>query len=1297
MDLQERLKQLENVRDWQGLVEELEKGIQSTNANEAKAGFHLRLGQVLESKFLSGIKALKHFQDAYKLNPALAESLEAARAVYWSLGKLNMVQKLVELELRTQKDPTIASQLLLELGDVLCDLGDYDKATSTYARALASSNGQNAEARACLEDVQAESGSWQSHVNALAAAANDSPGPQRCRLYLRTARVTRRFQPEAVVGLLERAYAGDPNNKQAAALYEGALGELGKLAELESLQYRLLEAENQRERRARLALTFGTRWVSRHQNVDTGARFLEEAIKLDPGNEGAFQFLRDAYGRKGGDWDRVLTLAEEAVTTSGENGNATFFLAQAGTIAWRQLGNLIRARTVFQRLSQISPEHPILRAFEAQIGESVSTPQRPSLPPLATVPPTRHDTTPPSAEPAASARSATPSVPPPVVIKAPPPVVSAPAPAAVSAPPAAPASVPPASGSGDLAKIAELRALADKQEANKRYNEYVKTLLQLAAIVPDADEKVGLYTKAAELYTGKFANQAEAVKAYEAVIAIDPENRGAIDYLRQMYEKRRDWEKLLGLERREAEQLYGDERARKFLEIAKLATERVKKPEVCIELWQQVLDTDPSNAEALGALGGLYERSKDFEKLVTVLEKQVEVTYDNGQKIQILTKLGTIYGDRLSNDEGAVSAWRALLAIDPNDRKAQEALKKKYLALGRWDDLEVFYAESGKWDEFIRVLEQQEAKESGTEAKIGMLFKIAELWADKKQKNDRAARAYEKVLELEPQNLRAAEALIPIYSQAGNGKALASAIEVKLGHEEDAYAKLTLLREVAALYEGKVKEPQKAFARYLSAFVLFPADEQTTIDVERAAKATGQWQDVQGAYRTAIEQAIDAGDAGLAITLRLKLGRVLVEEMQQIDEALTVYRAVYDADSENAEALAALERLYRATSRYADLLGIYEKRRELSTDHDEKRQISYEIAKLYETEVKDLDRAIDTYNGVLEDEPTDAHALKALDVLYGQLERWEPYVDTLRRRIELDVNEGELVDLKFRLGRTLELHTGDPAGALENYREILFVDAQHEGAREALEALLQHPDLRAEAAAILENIYEDRGDFPKLLVALDILAESEGDSDKRVQLLRKVARVSSEMLNDHARAFNALAAALREQPHQNDTREEIQRIAEISNAWKALTELYESIAENLTDALLARSYWMLSARIEDEALGLVDDAAKGYLHVLSLDPADAEALDALEQLFSRTQRWTDLIGVTERRIEQTADPEQREQLYVRMARIYDEKLGRPDDAVTSYKRVLELDPASQTALSALDALFTRQQMWSDLA
>ena len=130
MDLQDRLTQLERIRDWQGLVEELEKGIAGGAANTAKAAFHLKLGQVLETKFLSGVKALKHFQDAYKLNPALIESLEHARSIYWSLGKLNMVQKLLELELKAVKDGPVASALLLELGDVLCDVGDYDNPTA---------------------------------------------------------------------------------------------------------------------------------------------------------------------------------------------------------------------------------------------------------------------------------------------------------------------------------------------------------------------------------------------------------------------------------------------------------------------------------------------------------------------------------------------------------------------------------------------------------------------------------------------------------------------------------------------------------------------------------------------------------------------------------------------------------------------------------------------------------------------------------------------------------------------------------------------------------------------------------------------------------------------------------------------------------------------------------------------------------------------------------------------------------------------------------------------------------------
>ena len=97
----------------------------------------------------------------------------------------------------------------------------------------------------------------------------------------------------------------------------------------------------------------------------------------------------------------------------------------------------------------------------------------------------------------------------------------------------------------------------------------------------------------------------------------------------------------------------------------------------------------------------------------TSSQKQVDTHLRReGEESVLLGKLGQLYGERLNDDEARGRGLAPAPRAQPEDRKAQEALKKKYLTLGRWDDLEVFYAESGKWDEFIRVLESQEAKET---------------------------------------------------------------------------------------------------------------------------------------------------------------------------------------------------------------------------------------------------------------------------------------------------------------------------------------------------------------------------------------------------------------------------------------------------------------------------------------------------------------------------------------------------------------------------------------------------------
>ena len=699
MDLAQRLNHLESVRDWQGLAEELERAIVAEPSAAVKASYHLKLGRVLEDKFLLAVKALKHFQDAFKLNPALIEALQQARAIYWDLGKTNMVQKLLELELKNAQEGPAQTAILLELGDVLTDLGDQEKAASTYARALASSGGESDAARDGLADMQVDAGSAPGHLEALVEIASlEDDVAARSRLFLRASRVAKRYSPTEVEGLLTRAYEADPGDKQAAAIFEQLMMEEDRSQAIAETQRRVLAAHSGTERAA-ISFRFGVRWATRHQNHEIGSQLLESAFESDPSNEAAFAYLRELWGTKQGDWDRVIQLAERAADA---NPTSPFLVAQAGTILWRQGANLMRARAWFERLVAIAPDHPSLRAFEAQIGEHLGAPAPgaaddaavdvvvASEPPPAPIAPA-------SEPPPAPARAA--SEPPPPVSAAyePPPVSAAPEPVAAPAPTLAPPPVSePVVASKPSVNIDELIVKAQKQEQAKRYNEYVKTLIEIAEAVDDPAEKIDYYAKAADLYTTKFSNAAEAVKCFEAILALDGEHAQAIDFLRQSYEKRRDWEKLIGLMKREAGAMpEGAARGAKFLEVAKLATERVKKPEVCIDLWNEVIANDPENAEALNALAGLHERAKDWPAFASVLQKQVDSTFESVAKQNLLGKIGALYGERLNDDEAAVEAWRQLLALNPQDRKAQEALKKKYLTLGRWDDLEVFYAESG--------------------------------------------------------------------------------------------------------------------------------------------------------------------------------------------------------------------------------------------------------------------------------------------------------------------------------------------------------------------------------------------------------------------------------------------------------------------------------------------------------------------------------------------------------------------------------------------------------------------------
>ncbi len=843
----------------------------------------------------------------------------------------------------------------------------------------------------------------------------------------------------------------------------------------------------------------------------------------------------------------------------------------------------------------------------------------------------------------------------------------------------------------DRAQLAELDEQLAKFESQKRWSDVIRTILAKAELVVDPEEKRELYRRAGTMYVERSSNQAEAIKCFEKVLELEPHDADAITRLKAMYEKRRDWEKLIATMEREAELLEPEDRPLRYVEMAELATQRIRKPDICIRLWEKVIESEPGHPQALEALAQLYERSRQWEPLAGVLEILVEADPDP----KLLQKLGMIYADKIGDDAGAVRAFRRLLEISPGDRRASEQLKRRYVALKAWDELEEFYAQSEKWDELIRIFEREaDGSETAPEDRIALLFRAARLWIDKKGKPERAARAYEKILDTDPDNLAAAEALSPIYEEAGDARRLAPVYEVRLRHDMEPAARVALLRETGILYEEKLRQPETAFAKYLEAFLVMPDQEVVREDVERLAEATGDWDKVIEAYRTAVEQAPTEHDA---IALRMSLGGVL-QKVGRVEEAIVEFRSVYEAQGDHAGAIAALADLYEQTERFADLLEIFDRRMELENDPERRREIAYRRAALIEERLGDAAGAIEAYNDILGEYGfSEVEAFRALDRLYEAEGRWQDLADTLEKRIELSESHEEMAAHKYRLGRVLEEHLGDKPRAVELYREVLTILPEHEGARAALEGLLADPEVRVSAARILEPVYEMQGAWEPLIRALRVLHDGSDEPDERLRLLSKIGEVYGSQLEDADKAFEAYAEALTERPDSEETLARLEMIAVSEERFPQLVELLGRLAATIDDPELRRALWMKSAVIYDTQLSDVDGAVAAYRKVLDDDPGDQEVLLALDALFRRTERWADLVGVLRRRVEQTMDPAEKEELLLQMAQIQDQFLGEPSQAIATYKEILEVDPTSQRALTALDDLFGRQEMWVELA
>jgi tetratricopeptide (TPR) repeat protein len=1298
-------------------------------------------------------------------NDALLDLLEAARREHAGRHEDEAVAKLLELETLIADGTPREADLQAELARVLNEVLDDAKAALGALQRLAKLRPDDAAVAAKIEAIQHEKAHWPEQLAELMDAAErmaGKPEPQSAMLYS-AAQTAYRYglegpaaEVEATRGViierLEEARALDASRIESAALLERLYRAAGRHADVA----RVLEsvAEHVSDKEARLAARIRLARVRLRalNDEDGAAAAYEKVLEQAPGHDEAIGFLVDYLG-KTEQWDRVVALYEDALKARLRPGKETELFFQIAMTNWRMRGKPELAEPWFEKIRRAEPAHPAMLAFfrehlparheETRLVQILTDAQRamgdgPERQSIAAELAKLSEETQGAGKAIETWKQ---------VLRGDPGNVEAreslkrlyyrtEAWSAIVDLLRGQLDRFPANDAGRAPILAEIMVLhrdRTKQdtalvpilnqlvqidpnnleavreqvrifETLNRPRDLVGAQARLAELETEPEVKAELWRSVARQWLEKFSNVQNAVEAYEHLHAQKPDDEEATARLRELYQKRRAFKPLFELLASMRGRATGDAKRELTIEMAKLAAERLDKGADAVALYWELLEEDPQAPGVLDALEKQAERDKDFATLARVLGYRVDQADGDEAKVKLLEKLGALYESRLSDPQKAIETWRRILQLRPGYPKALRILRDEYLKLGDYDGLTEVYSQQEDWEGLADALSGAADRAEDPALRVDLSWRVASVYVDKIKRPERAARAYERILTVQPDDVKAARELVPILEHESAWPRLPAVYDVLLRGTEDTDERVRILRRLRELAAGPLGDRAGAFGYARRAYALLPTEEARQ-ELEASARPANAFEGYVEALRERLV-ALNAGKRSEAAIeekrkLQAELARVLSAELGKIDEAVTELRRVVDADPEDDEAVQALDRLLREARRSDDLRALYELRLERAEETSAQVSLLFEWAQLEEEAFGEATRALEIYKKALALAPDHRGVLRAITRLELGAGNAAAAVEALEKDRDLAVGT-ERAEREVELARLYAQKLARPEAALEAAVRALEIAPHDAGAIEVLEALEAEPALAQRAARQLEHEYEALGAHDKQARVLEVVLSGATDAAERRDLFGRLSTVHRERRRDDAAAFGVLLRAVAEFPADLELWDRLGELGAITSQLPAVAAAYASALDRSEGAskvpadvereLCERASILLEDKLSEP------DAAIPYLErILLADPADAHAFTRLKQILTARERWDDLQRMYDRAIAASDDPHRRVELLAEVALVFEDILDDPARAASAYERVVAIEPENDSAIRSLDKLYQRTARFADLA
>ncbi len=721
-----------------------------------------------------------------------------------------------------------------------------------------------------------------------------------------------------------------------------------------------------------------------------------------------------------------------------------------------------------------------------------------------------------------------------------------------------------------------------------------------------------------------------------------------------------------------------------------------------LEVLRSVLAIDRGARWAFERLSLLLTVAGRWDDLLGAYDLALKGCDDAAERVGLLEEVARVARDFAGESHRANDYLKELLLLRPTDDQLAANLERRLEQQARHQDLiDVWTARLGvlapdaalalRAQIAQRYLEELKDAESALTAIEALL---AQGGAE-----EQACGLLERLASTESFDIvtrrKALRILETRYSGTGRSSDVVRTLELELILAEDDEARIALHRQACELL-ATIDRAAEALDHAGSILCLNPSADDVQARARELARSSGEL----GRYAGWLVRAADAcKDGARRARLLLEAARIEHEVVENTATSISLYaRALADVEAGAPAQLVAARQLavlLVEDSQKNERLDVLEKLAALEDEPSEARVILGEAATLA-SDLGDADRSLRLWQLRLDADDKDLEALSARVALLERIERWEDLIKDLQRRAVCAATPAEQRDDLVRVAKLHEERRSDLASAITAWS---VVEKRFGRNTETLDALV---DLSGRAER-----------FDDVVELLDAALETEQDVGRRVAQHSRLGDTLRVHLGKAKGAIKQYTLALDLSATDSTARAGLRALVDAddqaasaaealasaytaSEEWQPLLDLLETRVGLAKNDEKKRDVLLEAARTYETKVDDFGSALRVVQRAFALDPAATIELELI-RLARHANDFPGAVQGYRMAVASLESGSRLEELLMAQGSIEERELSKLDDALASFRRVVELSPSHAAAARATLRVAAAASRFEDLA